>query len=108
VTTIPPNQLDDALEQLVSSELIFRRGTPPDAEYTFKHALVQDAAYRHAVECDWRPRAGAPVYDWFTEGFDTPVLHNATSVIGRNLFSADPLILQPSAEISNKPGVKQN
>ena len=27
------------------AELIFRRGTPPDAEYTFKHALVQDAAY---------------------------------------------------------------
>src|SRR4029077_7839927 len=36
---------DDALSQLVSAELIFRRGTPPDAEYTFKHALVQDAAY---------------------------------------------------------------
>jgi hypothetical protein len=34
-----------ALAQLVSAELIFRRGTPPDAEYTFKHALVQDAAY---------------------------------------------------------------
>jgi hypothetical protein len=29
----------------VSAELIYRRGTPPDAEYTFKHALVQDAAY---------------------------------------------------------------
>ena len=28
-----------------SSELVFRRGTPPDATYTFKHALVQDAAY---------------------------------------------------------------
>ena len=27
------------------AELIFRRGAPPDAEYTFKHALVQDAAY---------------------------------------------------------------
>jgi len=26
-------------------ELIFQRGTPPDAEYTFKHALVQHAAY---------------------------------------------------------------
>ena len=25
--------------------LILRRGTPPSAEYTFKHALVQDAAY---------------------------------------------------------------
>jgi hypothetical protein len=33
------------LAQLVRAELIFRRGTPPDAEYTFKHALVQDAAY---------------------------------------------------------------
>ena len=27
------------------AELVFRRGTPPDATYTFKHALVQDAAY---------------------------------------------------------------
>ena len=42
---MPQQKLDDALEQLVSAELIFRRGTPPDAEYTFKHALVQDAAY---------------------------------------------------------------
>ena len=25
--------------------MVFRRGTPPDAVYTFKHALVQDAAY---------------------------------------------------------------
>ena len=29
----------------MAAELIFRRGAPPDAEYTFKHALVQDAAY---------------------------------------------------------------
>src|SRR5262249_11553903 len=42
---MPQHQLDDALAQLVRAELIFRRGTPPDAEYTFKHALVQDAAY---------------------------------------------------------------
>src|SRR5262249_12388333 len=27
------------------SGLIFRRGTPPDVSYVFKHALVQDAAY---------------------------------------------------------------
>lgn len=45
VAGMPQRQLDDALDQLVSSELIFRRGLPPDAEYTFKHALVQDAAY---------------------------------------------------------------
>jgi tetratricopeptide (TPR) repeat protein len=45
VATLPKQQLDDALAQLVRAELVFRRGTPPDAEYTFKHALVQDAAY---------------------------------------------------------------
>ena len=45
ITGMPQRQLDDALGQLVRAELIFRRGAPPDAEYTFKHALVQDAAY---------------------------------------------------------------
>ncbi len=45
VAPMPQPQLDDALAQLVSAELIYRRGTPPDAEYSFKHALVQDAAY---------------------------------------------------------------
>src|ERR1700678_3501682 len=38
-------KLDDALARLCESGLAFRRGTPPDAVYTFKHALVQDAAY---------------------------------------------------------------
>jgi tetratricopeptide (TPR) repeat protein len=45
VAPMPQQQVDDALAQLVSAELIFCRGTPPDAEYTFKHALVRDAAY---------------------------------------------------------------
>jgi class 3 adenylate cyclase/tetratricopeptide (TPR) repeat protein len=45
VAQIPQQQLDHALDQLVTAELIFRRGTPPDAEYTFKHAMVQDTAY---------------------------------------------------------------
>jgi len=34
-----------ALAQLEEAELLFRTGTPPDARYTFKHALVQDTAY---------------------------------------------------------------
>jgi class 3 adenylate cyclase/predicted ATPase len=45
VAAMPQHQLDRALAQLVCAELVFQRGTPPDAEYTFKHALVQDAAY---------------------------------------------------------------
>jgi predicted ATPase len=34
-----------ALDQLVVAGFVFRRGTPPEATYAFKHALVQDAAY---------------------------------------------------------------
>ncbi|MBC8742950.1 AAA family ATPase [Paraburkholderia sp. UCT31] len=45
VASMPKERLDDALNHLVSAELVFRRGAPPEAEYTFKHALVQDAAY---------------------------------------------------------------
>ena len=45
VADMAQHKLDDALVQLVRAELLFRRGTPPDAIYTFKHALVQDAAY---------------------------------------------------------------
>jgi class 3 adenylate cyclase/predicted ATPase len=45
VAPLKDEQLRDALEQLTKTGLVFRRGTPPDATYTFKHALVQDAAY---------------------------------------------------------------
>jgi predicted ATPase len=45
VAQMPQHKLDNALEQLVRAELIFRRGVAPDAEYRFKHALVQDTAY---------------------------------------------------------------
>jgi len=38
-------KLRTALNELVRAELAFCSGTPPDAIYTFKHALVRDAAY---------------------------------------------------------------
>ncbi len=37
--------LDAALAGLVAAGIMFVRGVPPDAHYTFKHALIQDAAY---------------------------------------------------------------
>ena len=37
--------LRSALAQLEESELVFRDGAPPEARYSFKHALVQDTAY---------------------------------------------------------------
>jgi class 3 adenylate cyclase len=64
-------EFEEELEQLIRTGLVFRRGTPPEATYTFKHALVQDAAYyslpkterpqlhaqiAHALENDFRDR----------------------------------------------------
>jgi class 3 adenylate cyclase/predicted ATPase len=39
-----------ALDKLAAAELIFRRGSPPDARYVFKHSLVQDAAYQSLLK----------------------------------------------------------
>ena len=44
VTDLPALQLREALDWLTSAGLLFVRGKPPDASYTFKHALVQDTA----------------------------------------------------------------
>ncbi len=41
----PDDQLTEALDRLVRAELVFGRGEVPEAVYTFKHALVQEAAY---------------------------------------------------------------
>jgi class 3 adenylate cyclase/tetratricopeptide (TPR) repeat protein len=42
--------LKHALAQLEQAELVFRRGEPPDAVYSFKHALVRDAAYESLLK----------------------------------------------------------
>jgi predicted ATPase len=34
------------LQQLVEAELLYQRGVPPQATYTFKHVLIQDVAYQ--------------------------------------------------------------
>ena len=45
VSRLDEDELQAALARLVASELVFQRGRPPDAAYSFKHALVQDAAH---------------------------------------------------------------
>ncbi|HEY8289140.1 MAG TPA: AAA family ATPase, partial [Acetobacteraceae bacterium] len=45
VADLPAETLDEGLNQLVAAGLLFRRGEGNEADYVFKHALVQDAAY---------------------------------------------------------------
>ncbi|MEE9281701.1 MAG: AAA family ATPase [Myxococcota bacterium] len=42
--------LRQGLERLVDAELLFQRGSPPTSSYSFKHALVQDAAYQSLLK----------------------------------------------------------
>ena len=45
ITKLSDAQLQARLEIIADAGLVYSGGTPPDATYTFKHALVQDAAY---------------------------------------------------------------
>jgi predicted ATPase len=38
--------LQQGLEQLVHAEILYQRGLPPQAQYVFKHVLIQEAAYQ--------------------------------------------------------------
>jgi TOMM system kinase/cyclase fusion protein len=46
VSPLDEATLQHGLRQLVDAELVYQRGVPPQATYTFKHALIQDAAYQ--------------------------------------------------------------
>src|SRR6266446_1863810 len=58
VAPVHDKTLEEALDQLSKAELIFARGTLPEATYVFKHALVQDAAYRSLLRSTRRQLHG--------------------------------------------------
>ena len=68
VAGLPKEALDEALAQLVRSELVFCRGQLPQAVYTFKHALVRDAAYSGLLRSR-RAALHATIADAFEQRF---------------------------------------
>ena len=50
VSPLPDAELQAALDRLVAAELVFSRGKPPHSSYTFKHALVRDAAHESLLK----------------------------------------------------------
>ena len=42
--------LQQGLQQLVEADLVFQQGLPPQAQYVFKHALIQDTAYQSLLK----------------------------------------------------------
>ena len=68
IAGLPKDRLDAALAQLVSSELVFCRGEIPDSVFTFKHALVRDAAYESLLKSR-RIQLHAAIADTFERRF---------------------------------------
>ena len=42
--------LQAALDRLAEADILFVQGLPPEADYRFKHALIQDAAYENLLK----------------------------------------------------------
>jgi predicted ATPase len=50
VSPVDAPSLQQALAKLVEAQVLYRRGAPPQSRYTFKHALIQDAAYQSLLK----------------------------------------------------------
>jgi class 3 adenylate cyclase/predicted ATPase len=72
VAPVSGPQLQTAIAQLATCELIFTRGEPPEATCIFKHALVQDAAYATMVRSK-RQQLHSRIADALMEGFPETV-----------------------------------
>ncbi len=50
VSSLDEEKLQHRLKQLVEAELVYQRGLLPQANYLFKHALIQDTAYQSLLK----------------------------------------------------------
>ena len=50
VAAFDDSALHAALERLADADILFVHGLPPDSDYRFKHALIQDAAYENLLK----------------------------------------------------------
>src|SRR5262249_2915129 len=50
VSPLDEGTLQQGLRQLVEVELLYQRGLPPHAQYSFKHALIQDTPYQSLLK----------------------------------------------------------
>jgi predicted ATPase len=50
IAQLDEETLQRELQRLVTAELLYQRGVPPQATYLFKHALIQDVAYQSLLK----------------------------------------------------------
>jgi len=50
LSTHHTKNLKNSLNRLINAELFFQRGTPPKAQYSFRHALLRETAYQSLLK----------------------------------------------------------
>jgi tetratricopeptide (TPR) repeat protein len=108
---MPAAALGAALDRLVQSELIFRRGELPNTVYSFKHALVRDTAYDSlllASRREWHRRVGEALEQSFPN-----VLDGEPEVVAHHWYEAGapvraiPLFLRAGRSASGRSANKE-
>ncbi len=74
VSSLDEETLERELGRLVEAELLYQRGVPPQATHTFKHALVQEAAYQSLLKSTrqrYHQRVGQVLVEQFPDIAET-------------------------------------
>jgi class 3 adenylate cyclase/tetratricopeptide (TPR) repeat protein len=86
VGSLQPDVLKSALAELARAELVFERGEPPAATYSFKHALIQDAAYSTLLKAR-RQQLHARIADVLAREY-SGILEGQPEIIARHAAEA--------------------
>jgi predicted ATPase len=81
LTLVASERWDEAKLYRIKGELLLRQAVPdaPQAEACFQQALA--VARRQQGKRAQARELLAPIYSWFTEGFDTPDLQEAKALL---------------------------
>ena len=74
------------MDRLVAAGLLFRQGAPPHANYLFKHALIQDAAYGTLLR-EPRRALHARIAETLESGF-SDIAENQPELLARHCAEA--------------------
>ena len=96
----PKEELDSDLDRLIAAGLLFRHGTPPYANYLFKHALVQDVAYSTLLR-EQRRTLHARIAEILESQF-AEIAESQPELLARHYTKAD--LIEKSARLWGKAG----
>ena len=91
VSPLGEKLLGSHLQQLVDAEFLYQRGLPPDANYTFKHSLIRDAAYESLLRSnrqEYHQKVGLVLEEQFQD-----VAETEPELLAHHFAQADPSLV---------------